>query len=125
MKKTELRIGNLVKINNNECKVIDITLFEDVYFIRNSRYSAIKLSAIKPISLTEEWAKSNSVSSHITRNIRIYEFIDNKCSYTLYLRFDEGKAYWIANTYMQVDLPYVHLWQNLYFSLTGEELKIK
>lgn len=119
MNALELKIGNRVMKNSIVVTVDGRTIFDiDAYEkhgVTNTGYS--------PIKLTEQWAERHAVAINSKAGDTTYEF--EYSNGMLFLRFNEGKAYWLANKFMPVDLPYVHLWQNLFFYLTqGEELKI-
>lgn len=122
--KTEVRIGNLVDFNGK---------VETVYAIRNSgvdfyrgktKKSVIMQSyvweAIKPIPLTEEWLLKFGLdkldgcfSLQTKRGNLIIE--EDLCEIT-------GNYNDIG---FNAPCKYVHQLQNLYFTLTNEELKIK
>lgn len=138
MKAEELRIGNLVYVATawsipdktplifgDMPHEIDAINFKDVSvhdFPDFRGTSDIPIADLKPIPLTEEWAKKfklekivdylYSVPSNNGFNIQFYEYSHN-------VRF-----YLYRNSIIEsyVDLLYVHQLQNLYFALTGEEL---
>ncbi len=116
----ELRIGNIVTIDNLKhhplvenipMEVVGINLLAegkvsiDLIFLDQSEESIIYpdfsqfIEFIRPIPLTEEW---------FCWNFNMNYEPDNG---------DYSKA--------QVELKYVHQLQNLYFALTGEELELK
>jgi len=117
----ELRIGNLVDFNGQ---------VETVYAIRNSgvdfyrgktKKSVIMQSylweAIKPIKLTEEWLFKFGF-----KNDRVLEFYRNDFTdSTIIIDYN----FICLLGYSHVKLKYVHQLQNLYFTLTNEELTLK
>ena len=151
MEATELRIGNLVTIDNNEnwedLKHIPMAVvglkqkednkysinvekaYEDDYWCEGfSQYGRF----IEPIPLTEEWLlqfgfeKDENKPFHF---IRLEEYnlqvMVNGFSGTL-----DKDPYWFCsivgtNNQTTFNKMYVHQLQNLYFALTGEELTIK
>lgn len=130
MEAKELRIGNLVSYQNQNLKIYSIdataTLSESwvMYFYVLSdgiMEKPIHTDSTKllPILLTDEWILSlgfeNSGDFFILNDIRIYKF-HPKFESDTYI-FDFG----MSNSYLELD--YVHELQNLYFTLTGEELQ--
>lgn len=140
MNKEELRIGNLVDVNEQ---------IEIVYAIRNSgvdfyrgktKKSVIMQSyiweAIKPIPLTEEWhnkfgAKKSGFNSFEyilpeTNNLNIKIVFSGDY---VFLRQGQGKSYdddlvSVWNKDLTKREMFVHEWQNLYKSLTNQELTL-
>lgn len=104
---TDLRIGNLIWLGDGETKV-DINTLRDFDVVG---------SLHDPIPLTEEWLLkfgfkfwggegmmlSNGRGQYVFSNITFY-------------RLDSGLLIFLSN------MDHVHQLQNLYFSLTGEEL---
>lgn len=132
MKESELRIGNLIWNPVQECPVkvttreLDQIKFENKY---KQHSSGIK-HEWGAIQLTEEWlikfgfeltAKSIAlIEIGINKAILCFELVDN--SYGLYndqFDFKTGRGFTFA-----CELKYVHQLQNLYFALTGKELKM-
>ncbi len=119
MKSNELRIGNWLGYNN--LPVFQMTSYEldNFYETENLEYDD-RDKYYKPIPLTEEWLlkfgfKLNFNLIHEKKDIRI-ERIDGFFYYTWHYN---------RRCYGQIKLKHVHQLQNLYFALTGEELKIK
>lgn len=118
----ELRIGNFVEVENY--KIIQL---ENIHPKGTTKGNEIYLSSmLKPIELTEEWLlkfgfESNNVAYKIDNDRFVFElyFYDawNLC-YVEKSKFGNGSVelsgYWK-----------IHELQNLFFALTGEELKIK
>jgi hypothetical protein len=147
MKATELRIGNLVNINEetridntNELPLIN-PLFkieridEDgeiiIYSEINNLHIHCDLESIQPIPLTEEWLFKfgfhlrDGFSNTFKLNIEKHQYDCSEITYSEkegLLRFSNGKE---KGTTLIPHIKHVHQLQNLYFSLTGEELTIK
>jgi hypothetical protein len=118
MNAQELRIGNLVMFGElrHECKPCDIL---NLY---QSEIAKREISEYKPIPLTEEWLLKFGFKK--INHIHGYSFYSlskskkNTCHIAIYNT---------QTTYMGYSVNhciYVHQLQNLYFTLTGEELTI-
>lgn len=103
MKSTELRIGNWIYYTtdktNFKATAKTILYFSDIYF--------------KPIPLTEDWLKKFG----FTRIVPSWADIK---------RIDKDDYYLIRDDvyFNEKKIKYVHQLQNLYFALTGKELKL-
>lgn len=130
---SELRIGNCVSIKNhiNLCKVVEIkeqTLRVE-YFredIKSLHKPIIEIERIQHIPLTEEWLLKFgfdfSVDTWYLNGVAIWETecCDAKGNEEI------GFFYELREVgMMDMNIKYVHQLQNLYFALTGQELKIK
>ncbi|WFB67051.1 hypothetical protein [Chryseobacterium sp. WX] len=118
----ELRIGNFVEVENY--KIIQL---ENIHPKGTTKGDEIYLSSmLKPIELSEHWLlkfgfDSNNVAYKIDNDRFIFElyFYDAwNLNYVEKSKFGNGSVelsgYWK-----------IHELQNLFFALTGEELKIK
>lgn len=120
MKANELRIGNLVNRLGETTKITAIQTIDvgGIGYVSTLKSGAITTSQIEPIPLTEEillkcgfeifpWGyvikSSNDFGIRLNLKSFVYEVSGNSA----------------------VKVNYLHQLQNLYFSLTGEELKIK
>ena len=118
MKANELRIGNLVSHNeewsyHNELRTFDFKFTDSDWYALGE--STLFIENIKPIPLTEEWLIKFGFEK---QNAMFYEF--NKHQIRL---IGDEVPYWIDSSYI-TNIKHVHQLQNLYFALTGEELKI-
>ena len=117
MEATELRIGNWV-IVNEECQIEAIV--HDAVCI-STRFETYVLDDVKPIPLTEEWLiKFGFESNPYIDTYELYELDELK--FILDIDKTRGK---LDIHWKQVECKYVHSLQNLFHSLTGEELTIK
>lgn len=115
MTNKELRIGNYVKLflNNSDYNVIQIRI-DDLYYINQ------KNGIYEPILLTEEWLEKFGFERNENGLFKLF----NQSEVPILLNEDlngwtcDGINFSINNT------QYVHQLQNLYFILTGEELKL-
>ena len=106
MDERELRIGNWIDNNGNFEQVKYDVHFRDIHYIKDHGYTAIPL--------TEEWLIKFGFKMNTLNTIS---------NGKLMLRIDESKCYMLSVN--NIEIEYVHKLQNLYFELTGEELKIK
>jgi hypothetical protein len=118
MKASELRIGNIVRYGANN-RVLDAELF-----LQLLKYT----TPFDPIPLTEEWLLKfgfDKVGIALT-SIAIAP-LNLPCTFNLPntpFSFCQGKLILTTGTGdFCVNIDYVHQLQNLYFALTGEELK--
>ena len=122
MKTSDLRLGNLLMNSySEEPEAVDcITTnrgLKDIQFCVNGEV----IDFFKPIPLTEEWLLKFG-----------FEQLDDDADIMYYQRGHFGINTWMDNSkfWMRSCTPsptiqYVHQLQNLYFALTGEELKSK
>lgn len=122
MNTQELRIGNYALINGNPEKVTGVILY-GLYFYFG--YCPNNDQLIKPIEITEKWLLNfgfekedeNSFLSFKTKSnyrMRIKKVISGEYEYFI----------WQYSPYSELKIRYVHRLQNLFFIITGEELKI-
>lgn len=113
MKANELRIGNYVNHNQYSAKVTGIEL--NRLCVDPSVYPYIGYDEIKPIPLTEEWLLKFGFDFKI-------DYLLQKNGFSIVF---EHKGNFLMG-YLEsigIDIEYVHTLQNLFFALTGEELK--
>mgnify|MGYP003670777804 CR=1 FL=1 len=142
MEAKELRIGNLVHYNANQKEVGTITgmqsaVSKQCYIYLNNRInSVLDLEEIKPIPLTDEWLfkfgfiKMKNYRTKQLGHSKYDWFKDNTQFFSIEKHhsgdFNEGETFYPTFTFNNCSfaLQYVHQLQNLYFSLTKDELKI-
>lgn len=107
MKAEELRIGNYV--TNSASDVYQIT--SGAFYL----YHTNKTWDVQPISLTEEWLIKFGIGKN---NGYPYIFLQG------YIKIRNG-VYFFKYHNLEVELPYVHTFQNFVHSLTGTELTLK
>jgi hypothetical protein len=138
MKAQDLRIGNYIEVGLN-------IKFESVYSIieeisNNSNVVLIKdanilrvmpLDVINPIPLTEEWLlKFGFEKNEIPTSLKDFYIINYQLeNFVVYLLESSFEIELINKSGEQFNLfinkkKQVHILQNLYFALTGKELKI-
>lgn len=74
-----------------------------------------------PIELTEEWLKKFDLKS-FKADIHQVHLTKENVGYSAFIVQENDPENWI---FIKDDIEYVHQLQNLYFALTGEELKTK
>jgi hypothetical protein len=103
MKASELRIGNIVRYGANN-RVLDAELF-----LQLLKYT----TPFEPIPLTEEWLLKFGFEFTNGYGFKIFgNWLQKE---------DDVYFYNVNGNFVQIN--YVHQLQNLYFVLTGEELK--
>ena len=131
MEATQLRIGNKLQKSNGEIFTVS-RLDESCDVLVKEHRGLLTLGYnLTGISLTEEillkcgFIKTEEYYAANEENIDVYTkgsfdvaFIDNE--YKLWIEIDEDSYYNFAWT----KIKYVHQLQNLYFTLTGQELEI-
>lgn len=132
MKAKELRIGNYIQDGKTNVLEINGLHNETIYSVyplnASPKFETTTDSTdIKPIPLTEEWLlKFGFEKDHYKKEV--YYTLSNDDDY--YIEEDKNIKLWDFNMkegigfYLR-SFKRVHQLQNLYFALTGEELKIK
>lgn len=113
MKASELRIGNWINWINRPVQIKNAV---ELYNISTDEVNA------KPIPLSEEWLLKFGFKEdepHLFLNVDTF----------LQITYDQYKKrlslFLYGKHYFPKEIKYVHQLQNLYHSLTGEELTIK
>ena len=127
MKANELRIGNLIigeythDYDRKEqllCKVVVIdSVGETQHSIWVDSNSSVEtFDDFKPIPLTEDWLKRFGIKN----DIDVWELTG-----VFWLQELEDGCFFLGcnSGWTGIEIKYVHQLQNLYFALTGEELK--
>jgi hypothetical protein len=130
MESKELRIGNYYKDGiGREWKM---TLEDMIYQLLDNRYKSLY-----PIPITEEWLIDFGFSESLPYGgnngywykIWHYDFTNADIEFNIYDDFDltpETGRFGLMNyKCVSIDIKYVHQLQNLYFSLTGQEITKK
>ena len=112
MKAKELRIGNLVNVDEKAYKIS----VGDLYNLEN--YSKNYGHLYKPIPLTEEWLIRFGFEKKIINERTLKQTIYKSKYY--YISLIDFRLSIDGKIYHKID--FVHQLQNLYFALTGEEL---
>lgn len=131
MKASELRIGNLVTVNDLFVTVHRIE--EDMFWATHRNLLFFSGAETKPIPLTEEWLlklglKKTTESDSYWMDFDIMHQLSIVLSPKGYFPILMEEAELASDDPQCVNLnlvEHVHQLQNLYFALTGEELTIK
>lgn len=109
----ELRIGNYVF--NEYSGLMIVSLIDETFFLSKKADGSSNdlYDKANPIPLTEEWLLKFDWNGYKQFCINSYFSIDTK------------GCLWYCGDFTGIVLEYIHQLQNLYFSLTGEELTIK
>ncbi len=118
MKASELRVGNWVQTDKNREYQIYLSWFE---CCKDSQWGRDIQLDTHPIPLTEEWLvkfgfKRDSTLYGETRKLGCFNIGKLTNGYFIEGGVDSNKT--------SINIQYVHQLQNLYFSLTNEELTI-
>jgi hypothetical protein len=120
MESNELRIGNLVKWYDVS-KVLELhsekNEFDNVYIECEESFEWTEYDKLIPIELTEEWLLKFGFISNPYQDRYEKDIIRINCN-----KIKGFTELWIDG---MPHIKYIHQLQNLYFALTGEELKIK
>lgn len=122
----ELRIGNLV-IGNivYEGKVLTFERFNEslnvVFFSDGSEWGIGEyLTDIQPIPITEEWLLKFGFSIEDNNSYQL----DTDLGFSIWGRIGQAFNVYVNSDSIGNEKQYVHELQNLYFALTGKELKL-
>ena len=142
MKATELRIGNLVNgVLTQKPYIIDAWALREMESGNYQNSQDTETKVFEPIPLTEEWLlkfgfcawDDKKTIYTLTRTIDKY----NTDCFRFWFKSDKLVFDYIQDevhptdsiyddkNIIRLNIKYVHTLQNLYFALTGEELKLK
>lgn len=117
IKATELRLGNWVKVGTIESTVC----FIDKYHIQLQGNALInRPEQVEPIHLTPEILEKCGFK----KDYNGFSLVDKMSLSFAVSKDDEYLACWLDRA-LGIIIKYLHQLQNIYFSLTGEELEIK
>lgn len=136
MKSAELRIGNLVTANSPAMVVTSINKYNVSLYMPDSESDSFDYDVedLNPVKLTQEILKGagflsedGRVFTMETEKFITYELIWNNISRDVHavgitVEDENGKREGVQNFVW--NMKYLHQLQNLFFSLTGQELQI-
>tara|TARA_R100000655_G_scaffold7322_2_gene19795 strand:+ start:401 stop:769 length:369 start_codon:yes stop_codon:yes gene_type:complete len=121
MEANELRIGNYVYDGEKElCKIWAVHKDRLTVEIPNDNTTFLgryKIEYAKPIPLTKDWLLKFGFEAGFNGEYEILPFL------YIWKPSPSTKSFSVSPSTLEI--KYVHQLQNLYFALTGEELKIK
>lgn len=118
IKANELRVGNLVKSPINWLNPQGEFMLDDIIFSEVLRN--YKTESLLPIPITEEWL----VKFGFERAVHSNNFYKDKCPFHI-VSFNGKYVFMLRHNEEGILIKTVHRLQNLYFTLTGEELTIR
>lgn len=124
MKTQELRQGNFISLNETMVSVRSVhsdNTFRCIKLIKDDEeIGCFSISMAKPIPLQGDWLLKfgfeKSDNYFIKNGFIVYQKRDG---------IDGRQRFYFAHDEFNPNLDFIHQLQNLYFSLTGEELKLK
>ena len=114
MNTKELRIGNFVNDTDDTFHIVSAVYRNGIEMEFNDLRYFIDEDVVRPIPFTEEWILKFGLGKE---NGYPYKFING------FLKIRNG-IYFFKYYDLEVDLPFVHQIQNLYFDLKGVELQL-
>jgi hypothetical protein len=132
MKVNELRIGNYVA--EHECDPFYFQVEEIRKYVGSDlwvyyRSGSIKTKEPEPIPLTEEWFLKLGFNYHNPfqdedSDFYVFQIKTSKGESITFGYASDVNGWFTDRLLITVNIYYVHQLQNLYFALTGEELKL-
>jgi hypothetical protein len=122
---TELRIGNLVNYDTSEGDVLTATIdWEDLKWLSEDEQGFNLVH--NPIPLTEEWLLKFGFKIYKDPETVFYEIrFDKIANYKFYISRKIGFGiFYYENDFLITQIDSVHQLQNLFYSLTNEELTL-
>jgi hypothetical protein len=118
----ELRLDNYICINNNlhPCRVKEITMSSVVVESIKENYIEPTINSINPIPLTEEWLLKMG-----GKKVNNLDWCIMFGGIEFYCRYNKFWYCSIGSVYLSDRIQFVHQAQNLYFSITNQELTMK
>ena len=117
----ELRLGNLLYFGNAKCKVVEIQ--KECFYVENEKGTELKntTSDLNPIKMTE------SIISEICFNenkvMGLYR-LDATSDFSIAFSLDNDMIYIGDDIEIIISKTPLHIFQNIYFFLTGSELTV-
>lgn len=124
MEATELRLNNLLMYEDAIVPIIGMENNHESILVKIDTHTAIDYRKLKPIALTAEWFSKLGFKEAYRSHNRVRFDLPNYCRYDFDM--DSNKileGFLFFGNYIKCN--YLHQLQNIYFTLTGEELKIE
>lgn len=124
MEATELRLNNLVIYQDEIVPVMGMENNDNGLLVKIDPYTAIDHKKLEPIALTAEWFSKLGFKEAYRSSTRVRFELPNYCRYDFDLTSNKIlQGFLFFGNYIKCN--YLHQLQNIYFTLTGEELKIE
>lgn len=124
MEATELRLNNLLMYEDSIVPIIGMENINEEILVKIDSETAIDSRKLKPIALTAEWFSKLGFKEAYRSQSRIRFDLPNYCRYDFDLNSNKIlEGFLFFGNYIKCN--YLHQLQNIYFTLTGEELKIE
>ncbi len=117
----ELRIGSLVK-DTIQDKIVRVSGILGNEIIHETESETTITADFKAIPLTEEWLLKFGFNSTEWRDV---DGIEDNGFYHSESDILLNRDFQFSEHHKRVEIKHIHQLQNLYFALTGEELKIE
>lgn len=124
MEASELRLNNLLMYEDSIVPIIGMENNDESVIVKINSLTSVDYKKLKPIALTAEWFSRLGFKEAYRSKSRVRFDLPNYCRYDFDL--DSNKilqGFLFFGNYIKCN--YLHQLQNIYFTLTGEELKIK
>lgn len=126
IKSESVRRGNLVEYEGRIFEIDSIS--EDFPTLNTSEFGigVVDWNNVNPIPLTEEWLVKFGFEKANTKKKQYFRFVNRGMRLRVLRGIKRvGYNFFATSGGFYFDCQYIHQLQNLYFALTGEELKIK
>jgi hypothetical protein len=122
MKANELRIGNLLNYQTAEGDILTATIdWQDLKWLSEDEQGFNLVH--NPILLTEDWLLKFGFKYSLKLDDFMFKDQNDIFEMQPYKKGFLNSVLWCDNEILQ-EIKYAHQLQNLYFSLTGEELSL-
>lgn len=124
MEATELRLNNFVIYEDEIVPVIGMENNDNGLLVKIDSNNMIDYRNLKPIALTAEWFQRLGFKEAYRSSTRVRFELPNYCRYDFDLSSNKIlQGFLFFGNYIKCN--HLHQLQNIYFTLTGEELKIE
>lgn len=124
MEATELRLNNFVIYEDEIVPVIGMENNDNGLLVKIDSNNVTDFRNLKPITLTAEWFQRLGFKEAYRSSTRVRFELPNYCRYDFDLSSNKIlQGFLFFGNYIKCN--HLHQLQNIYFTLTGEELKIE
>lgn len=117
----ELRIGNLLYFGNTKCKVVEIQ--KECFYVETEKGIELKntTSDFKPVKITENII--SEICFNESKIMGLYR-LDATSDFSIAFSLDNDMIYIGDDIEIRISKTPLHIFQNIYFFLTGNELTV-